>query len=246
MIAFILAHIESLPNSTADPFARSPASMYNRRMTDYASSPRWGAQSLDDFLAAVAADSPAPGGGSVAALAGALGAALSAMVAHLTLGRERYVAHDAEMRAALPQAEALRQTLTGLMDADTAAYSAVMAAYKLPRETDAQRTERTAALQAALRSATDAPLATAAACVDVLALAGQAAARGNRNAAGDAAAAALLAHAGLQIAVRNVESNLRSIRDADFVAEARQRAAALLAAGEQALAAALRAADAGV
>ncbi len=219
--------------------------MYNRPMTDHASSPRWGVQSVDDFLAAVAADSPAPGGGSVAALAGALGGALIAMVARLTLGRERYVAYDAEMRAALPQAEALRQTLTGLMDADAAAYSAVTAAYKLPRETDAQRVERTAAIQAALRIATDVPLAVAAACVDVLELAVQLAAHGNRSAASDAAVAALMAYAGLQAAVRNVRSNVGSLRDESFVAEAGRRAAALLVAGEQALAAALRAADAG-
>jgi len=177
-------------------------------------------------------------------LAGALGAALAAMVAGLTVGRERYAAHDAEMRSLLEQADALRQELVALMDADTAAYTAVMAAYKLPKDTEAQRAERTAAIQAALRGAADTPLATAAACADVLRLSVQAATHGNRNAASDAAVSALLAHAGLRGAARNVRINLKSIDDEGFCMSAEARVADLLQAGEQALAEALAAADA--
>jgi formiminotetrahydrofolate cyclodeaminase len=199
--------------------------------------------SIDDFLSAVASVSPVPGGGPVTALAGALGAALTGMVARLTIGRERYAPYDAEMRDLLPQADALRQKLTDLMDADAAAYTSVMAAYRLPTDTQEQRAERVAAIQSALRGAVETPLAAAAACVDVLRLAVQAARHGNRNAAGDAAVAALMAHAGLQGAGRNVQINLRAVRDQAFCREVERRVAALLVEGESALAAALSAVD---
>ena len=213
-------------------------------MRDSLSPKRLSDLTIDEFLAAVAADTPAPGGGSVAALAGALGAALAAMVAGLTVGRERYAAHDAEMRSLLAQASALRQELVALMDADTAAYTAVMAAYKLPKDTEPQRAERAATIQAALRGAAETPLAAAAACADVLRLTVQAAAHGNRNAASDAAVSALMAHAGLRGAARNVLINLKSIDDEAFCRTAETRVADLLQAGEQALSDALAAADA--
>ncbi len=215
-------------------------------MTDQSPSPRLCDLPVDDFLAAVADGTPAPGGGAVAALAGALGAALVTMVAQLTIGRARYAAHAAEVAAALLRAAALRQTLTGLVDADAAAYGMLAIVYKMPTATEAAKAERTAAIQSALRAATETPLAAAGACLEVLALAGQMAAHGNRNATGDAAVAALIAHAGLHGSARNVWINLTGIQDATFRAAAGQRVAELLAEGEQALAAALRAADAGV
>jgi formiminotetrahydrofolate cyclodeaminase len=213
-------------------------------MRDSSSPKRLSDLTIDEFLTAVAADTPAPGGGSVAALAGALGAALAAMVAGLTVGRERHAAHDAQMRTLLAQASALRQELVALMDADTAAYTEVMTAYKLPKDTEAQRAERAETIQAALRGAAETPLAAAAACADVLRLTVQAATHGNRNAASDAAVSALMAHAGLLGAARNVLINLKSIDDAAFCRAAEMRIAELLRAGEHALAAALAAADA--
>jgi len=213
-------------------------------MYDSSSYRQLGDLTIDEFLAAVAAGTPAPGGGSVAALAGALGAVLAAMVAGLTVGRERYAAHEAELRSLLAEAGALRQELVGLMDADTAAYTAVMAAYKLPKDTVAQRAERTEAIQAALREAAEIPLAAATACAGVLRLTVQAAAHGNRNAASDAAVSALMAYAGLHGAVRNVRINLKSIDDEAFCRAAETRVADLLQAGEQSLAEALAAADA--
>jgi formiminotetrahydrofolate cyclodeaminase len=212
-------------------------------MRDSPSPEQFSDLTLGNFVAAVASDTPAPGGGSVAALAGALGAALAAMVAGLTVGRERYAAHDAEMRSLLAQADALRQELLALMDADTAAYTAVLAAYKLPKETETQKTARARIIQAALRGAAETPLAAAAACADVLRLAARAAARGNRNAASDAAVSALMAHAGLRGAARNVLVNVKSIDDSAFCRAAETRVAELLTAGEQALAEALAAAD---
>jgi formiminotetrahydrofolate cyclodeaminase len=213
-------------------------------MCDSSSPERLSDLTLESFVAAVAAATPAPGGGSVAALAGALGAALAAMVAGLTVGRERYAAHDAEMRSLLAQSDALRQELFALMDADAAAYTAVMAAYKLPKDTETQKAERGATIQAALRGAAETPLAAAAACADVLRLTVRAAAHGNRNAASDAAVSALMAHAGLRGAARNVLINLKSIDDEAFCRAAETRVADLLEVGEQALVEALAAADA--
>jgi len=199
---------------------------------------------INEFLADVGAGTPAPAGGSVAALAGALGAALASMVAGLTMGRERYAAHDAEMRSLLALAGALRQELVALMDADTAAYSAVMAAYKLPKDTEAQIADRTATIQAAMRGAVELPLAAAAACAGALRLAAQATAHGNRNAVSDAAVGALMAYAGLQGAARNVRINLKIIDDEAFCRAAEARVADLLRRGEQTLSEALATADA--
>jgi formiminotetrahydrofolate cyclodeaminase len=214
-------------------------------MTDLPTSVRLSNLPVNAFLDTVASDNPAPGGGSVVALAGALGAALVAMVARLTAGRERYAAYDAEMRTLLRQADALRQDLADLVDADSTAYTAVTAAYQLPKGSEELKAQRTAAIQVALRRAVEMPLAVAAACVAVLQLAGQAAGHGNRNAASDAAVAALMAYAGLQGAGRNVRVNLRTIRDEAFCREAEQRVAELLVEGQKGLAAALQAADSG-
>jgi formiminotetrahydrofolate cyclodeaminase len=214
-------------------------------MSDNPSPRRFADLTLTEYLDAVGAANAAPGGGSVAALAGALAAALAAMVAGLTAGRERYANHEVEMRGVLAEAGVLRRHLITLMDADTVAYTAVMDAYKLPKTDEAQGAERADAIQAALRRAAETPLATAAACTQVLRLAARSAAHGNRNAASDAAVSALLAHAGLVGAVRNVRVNLRAIHDEAFCADAVARTSALLAQGEEALAEALACADAG-
>ena len=200
---------------------------------------------LAEFADALGNDQTAPGGGSAAALAGALGGALAVMVARLTLGRAKYAAHQDEMAAVAAGADLLKTKLLALVDADTAAYNQVTEAYKLPKNTDAQRAARAAAIQTAFRVATDVPLATAEACAEVLVLAGQVAAHGNRNAASDAAVAALLAHAGLRGAARNVRINLGSLKDEVFRTHAADRTAALLEAGDAALARALAAADSG-
>lgn len=201
---------------------------------------------LVQFADALGSAEVAPGGGSASALAGALGAALAMMVAGLTLGREKYAAYQGEMLDVQTRAGILKTRLLALVDADTEAYNQVMAAYRLPKDTEVQKTERASAIQAALRIATEVPLSTAEACVEALDLSGQAAARGNRNAASDAAVAALLAHASLRGAARNVRINLGSLEDEAFRAHAANRAAALLEAGEAALEHALAAADSGI
>ncbi|MEO8336804.1 MAG: glutamate formimidoyltransferase [bacterium] len=172
-----------------------------------------GGESLSGFVGSVASPSPTPGGGSVAAHAGALGAALAQMVAGLTMGKKKYVAVDAEMREIAVRAAALGNTLSALVARDAAAYSVVAAAYKLPSETEAQQVEKSANVDDALMHAADVPLETAQACAAVAELALAVAERGNTNAASDAGVAALLAEAGCVGASYNVRINVASLTD---------------------------------
>ncbi|MBI3764928.1 MAG: cyclodeaminase/cyclohydrolase family protein, partial [Ignavibacteriales bacterium] len=110
-------------------------------------------QSINKFLDELASGSAAPGGGSVAALSGALGAALMSMVCTLTVGKKKYLDVDAEMKTILTKSEELRRTFTTLIDQDTLAFNKVMEAYGLPKETDDQKALRTAAIQEATKEA---------------------------------------------------------------------------------------------
>lgn len=178
-------------------------------------------RTVTEFVQELGSPSPAPGGGSAAALAGALGAALVAMVCQLTIGRKSYQEVSAEFEGLLPHAEAKSRELLALMDADAEAYRRVIAAYKLPRETDAEKQTREAEVQEALKAAANVPLEIARACAEVLEQTMGVSARGNKNAASDAGAGALLAEAGLQAAILNVEINLGLIRDTSFVGAVR-------------------------
>jgi formiminotetrahydrofolate cyclodeaminase len=188
-------------------------------------------QSVRRFLDELASSAPTPGGGSVAAVMGAMGAALVAMVCHLTIGKKDYEGVEAAMREALAQAEALRQRLTAMVDADVQAFDALMAAYKLARSTDQDKAARGQAIQDALKHATDVPLDCAAACAQVIDLARRVAPQGNRAVISDAGVAALAAHAALRSAALNVFINAPSIKDAEFVRSRRARLDQLLAQG---------------
>ena len=170
-----------------------------------------GGESLASFVASVAAPTPAPGGGSVSAHAAALGAALSQMVAGLTIGKKKYAAVEADRKALALEAAALGGTLTALVARDATAYDGVMNAYKLPKETDEQLAARTAAIDTALVHAAQVPLDTAKACAAVARLAATAATKGNSNAVSDAGVAALLAEAGCKGAAYNVRINVSSL-----------------------------------
>lgn len=183
---------------------------------------------LSTFLDDLASGEPTPGGGSAAALAGVLGAALAAMVAHLTVGRKRYVDVDSRMQAVLREAEALRARLTSLVVEDAQAYDQVRAAYRLPKETVEEQQARQAAVQAAMQAASLTPLETMRACLAVLRLNEQAATLGNVNAATDGAVGALLTQAGLKGAALNVRVNLSGIDDCAFAAASEQEVASLL------------------
>jgi len=165
------------------------------------------------FLDEVAAATAAPGGGSAAAYAGALGAALTTMVAGLTLGKKKYIAVEAEMQAIRIQAEELRKELTNAVEDDSAAFEAVMGAFKLPKDTEDQQKGRQAAIKIATLNAARVPLHTVAGSVKVLELAGRCARDGNLNAISDAMSGAAMARAALTAAGYNVRINLNSLDD---------------------------------
>jgi glutamate formiminotransferase/formiminotetrahydrofolate cyclodeaminase len=172
-----------------------------------------GGESLSGFVGSVASPSPTPGGGSVAAHAGALAAALAQMVAGLTVGKKKYAAVDAEMRELAVRAAGLGNTLSALVERDASAYAIVAAAYKLPAESEEQQREKTAKIDDALLHAAEVPLETARACTEVAELALAVAERGNTNAVSDAGVAALLAEAGCVGASYNVRINVGSLSD---------------------------------
>ncbi|HIC90092.1 MAG TPA: methenyltetrahydrofolate cyclohydrolase [Anaerolineae bacterium] len=173
-------------------------------------------QTLTEFLDEVASPTPTPGGGSASAVAGALGSALAEMVAGLTVGKDKYAAVEAEMKATATQAAALRERLLELATQDARAYTAVIDALRLPRQTDEEKATRTQAVQLALQKAAEIPLDTLRACRDTLLLCQQVVEQGNRNAVTDAGVGAFLAAAAAQGAALNVRVNLGSIRDAEF------------------------------
>lgn len=190
---------------------------------------------LDNFIDRLASGDPTPGGGSAAAMAGAAGAALVAMVARLTIGRKRYAEVEPQMEAVLQRAEVLRTRLTALVQEDADAYNQVSEAYKLPKSSDQEQAGRATAIQAAMQAASLTPLETAQACAEVIALAEQVVAQGNVNARTDGGVGALLANAGLQGAALNVEVNLESIDDPHFIAMVHTATSEALAAGQSTL-----------
>lgn len=180
------------------------------------------------FLDELASSAPAPGGGSVAALSGALGAALVSMVCNLTVGKKKYADVQEDIKALLAQSEALRKELVELLEADVQVYTEVSRAMKMPRATDEEKAARTVTMQKALKAATDVPMQVAEACVEVMELCQPAAEKGNVNAVSDAGVAVLMAEAGLRSAALNILINLAWIKDEAFVAENRAKLDALL------------------
>ena len=173
--------------------------------------------SVQRLLDALAGPSATPGGGSTAAIMGAMGAALVSMVCILTLGKKGYAEVEDQMKEVLNQAQAVRKRLTSMIKDDVRAYGRGMGGYALPRGPDAERAIRSEAIQEALTEATLAPLACARACGEVMELSRIVAEKGNLNAAGEAGVAALAAHAALRSAALNVYINTGSIRDRCFV-----------------------------
>ncbi len=173
-------------------------------------------ENVSALLEQLSAATPAPGGGSAAALVGSVAASLVAMVAGLTIGKKAYQSVEHEMRNVLSEAITLRDELLEFADRDSAAFNAVMAAYRLPKETEADRAEREKAIQTALRGATEIPYQTTLRCYRVLELAEIVTAKGNKNALSDSGAAACLAEGALQAALLNVTMNLSAISDEAF------------------------------
>jgi len=175
--------------------------------------------SFADLLNAFASDAPTPGGGSAAALAGAMGAALAEMVASLTLSKETYAASHEAVRPIAGLARRTRQELQRLAHEDSEAYDAVVAARRLPKDTPDQEKVRTRKTSEANRLAAEVPMRTARSAARLLAAMPELAKKGNPNAASDAGAAALLLEAAAHAALLNVAINLAGIDDAAFAAD---------------------------
>ncbi|MFT7457695.1 MAG: formiminotetrahydrofolate cyclodeaminase [Planctomycetota bacterium] len=183
---------------------------------------------VQNFLDDLASKASTPGGGSAAAIMGAMAAALVSMVANLTIGKKNYEEIDAEMQTWLAASEELRHQLTDMVKADVEVFDQVMAAYGLPKETEEDKTARFSSIQSALKSATDVPLACAKLCGDVIKLCKPMAEKGNTNVISDAGVAVLAANAALRSAALNVYINIAAIKDEDFVNDRRQQLESLL------------------
>ena len=171
---------------------------------------------LSAYLDEVAAGTPAPGGGSVAAVVGALAAALGEMVANLTLGREKYADAAASLRPARDRLTALRTSLLDAAAADEAAYQSYRDAASQPRTSDGEKTARADAMQRALIAATDVPLAAARSAREVAEILQSVAQDGNPHVRSDAALGALLAEAALRGALLNVRGNAAMLEDREL------------------------------
>lgn len=187
---------------------------------------------IAEFGNVLASNSPAPGGGSVAALSGMLGANLVAMVCRLTIGKQGYEAHDNLASDVLQQSEALSQSLLKRIDLDTEAFNEVMAAFKLPKSDDEQKATRSAAIQEGYKNAIQSPLGIARECVEVLQLAASLLGKSNTNAVSDLGVAGQQAFAGLEGALMNVKINLPSIKDTSFVSSTAEEIETLLKRGQ--------------
>ncbi len=188
---------------------------------------------IEPFLDALASSKATPGGGSAAAIIGAMGAALVSMICNLTIGKKKYADVEGEMKEVLHKAEALRHKLTGMIEDDVKAFDQVMAAYGMAKETDAEKATRDKAIQAALKQATEVPLRCCHAAREVIDLAAIASEKGNLNVISDAGVGVLAAYAALRSAALNVFTNAKIITDKAF-AEAKVKELEKLLAGAEA------------
>jgi methenyltetrahydrofolate cyclohydrolase len=173
--------------------------------------------SVSNFLNETASNSPAPGGGSVSALAASLGSALTSMVCRLTMGKDSNVTIQIELERILIKSEKLRTTFTALIDEDTNAFKRVITAYKLPKDTPDQNANRSAAIQDANKAAAMVPIHLLELCAEAAELIKIIAEKGNRNALTDVGVAALMLGAACEGAVLNIRINLKGIADLSFV-----------------------------
>ena len=172
---------------------------------------------IKDFLSELSSSSPAPGGGSVAALSGAIGTALSSMVCNLTIGKDKYSDVQTVIKDNLIKSENLRKKLIKLIDKDTEAFNDVIKAFKMPKDTIEQKEKRINAIQDGYKTATRIPLETAKTCEKILDIAMIISTKGNQNSITDAGVSALMAQTGIQSAILNVRINLSSIKDEKYV-----------------------------
>ena len=173
---------------------------------------------VKDFLNKVAGSDPVPGGGSIAALNGALASALAAMVANLTIGKKKYAEVQEDMQAIAQEAERLMGDFTADIDRDSDAYDRVFACFKMPKETDEEKAARSAAIQEATKYAAQVPLEVARRACALMPLIADVALKGNQNAVTDACVAMMSARNAVLAAVLNVRINLSSLKDTELAA----------------------------
>lgn len=180
-------------------------------------------QTINNFLEELSSSSPTPGGGSVSAIIGAVSSALVSMVASLTVGKEKYKDSWKQMEEVLQEVKSLRSEFMTLADGDIEAFNGFMTALRLPKESNEEKEIRSVAMEEASKKATIVPLKIAETCEKVAKLSLQTAQFGNKMAATDAAIGAILANAAARSASYNVLINLPSIKDADFVENAKKK-----------------------
>lgn len=178
---------------------------------------------LRQFSTALASDAPTPGGGSMAALNGALGVSLTHMVCMLSVGKEKYAQHENLLRTTITEASSLQVKLLELVQRDTDAYDAVTNALKLPKDTEDEKAKRSAAMQSALKHCALVPFEVMCTAMKALELTEQIAGKSNPNAASDLGVAALNLNASVQGAWLNVLINLDGIKDSEFVNEYKEK-----------------------
>jgi methenyltetrahydrofolate cyclohydrolase len=176
--------------------------------------------SLDEFLDRLASGDPTPGGGSAAAIIGAMGAALVSMVCNVSFGKKGYEAAEPELRSLLVRSEELRKRLTAMVAEDIAAFGSLMAAYKLPKASDEEKSRRADTIQASLERATEVPLQCARACSEVVDMARRAADLGYKHVISDVGVGVAAADAALRSAALNVYINAPSLKDRRLAAGA--------------------------
>ena len=179
---------------------------------------------ISEFSQIVASDSPVPGGGSIAALCGALGAALAEMVANLTVGKKKYADYSDEMSDIINKASILREKLMDYIEEDSLAYNKVMEAFKLPKDTEEEKSLRLLKIEEGLKIAAKVPLKVAETSFEILPLAEAVVLRGKQNSVTDALVGAMMARTGVLSAVLNIRINLDSIKDHDFVRSLKEKA----------------------
>lgn len=183
--------------------------------------------SVADLAALTASNAPAPGGGAIAAMTGAYGAALACMVASLTAGKAAYEDVREEMEALIKEAEKLRLELLDAIQKDSSSFDAFMAALGMPKGTDEEKTARTEAMQQALKAAAEVPYQTALTASRIMPLAELAVRHGNAKAVTDGLVAAMMARTAVRSALLNVKINLESIKDDAYVSQMREKCQAL-------------------
>lgn len=182
---------------------------------------------LDQFTRDTASDSPVPGGGSIAAVCGALSASLTSMVANLTVGKKKYADVEHEMIIVAEKAETIRQKMLDYIEEDCDAFNEVMDAFKLSKDTDEEKSHRTNAIQAGLKKAASVPFEIAETAYEIMDLAEFVVLKGNSNAVTDGLISAMTARTAVLAALLNVKINLDTIKDEGFAEELRKKVKAL-------------------